>query len=83
MSCSKKETLKASSIKTTSGWGYTISYYNKILIKQTIIPAISENKSFGCEEDALKVADLVIKKLNQNTSPSVTQNDLILLKIKM
>ena len=81
--CSKKETLKAESIKTASGWGYTISYKDKILIKQTIIPVISETKSFSSENDALKVAGLVVKKLSQNTSPSVTKNDLILLKIKM
>ncbi|MEL1253299.1 DUF4907 domain-containing protein [Flavobacterium sp. DGU38] len=83
MACSKKETLEAESIKTASGWGYTISYNDKILIKQTIIPVISEVKSFSSEEDALKVADLVIKKISRNTSPSVTKNDLILLKIKM
>lgn len=81
--CSKKEILQAESMKTASGWGYTISYKDKILIKQTIIPVISETKSFSSEDDALKVADLVIKKLSHNTSPSVTKNDLILLKIKM
>lgn len=82
-SCSKKEILEAKSIKTASGWGYTISYRDKILIKQSIIPVISETKSFSSEDDALKVAELVVKKLNQNRSPSVTKNDLILLKIKM
>lgn len=82
-SCSKKEILQAESIKTESGWGYTISYKDKILIKQTIIPVISETKSFSSEDDALKVASLVVQKLNQNRSPSVTKNDLILLKIKM
>ncbi|MGO4772137.1 DUF4907 domain-containing protein [Flavobacterium sp. W22_SRS_FK3] len=81
--CSKKETLQVASIKTATGWGYTILYKNKIIIKQSIIPFISENKSFNSEDDALKVAALVVKKLNQNTSPSVTKNDLILLKIKM
>jgi uncharacterized lipoprotein YehR (DUF1307 family) len=81
--CTKKETLHVESIKTKSGWGYTISYKDRILIKQTIIPAISDTKSFSSEDDALKVADLVVKKLNKNTSPSVTKNDLILLKIKI
>jgi len=71
------------SIKTTSGWGYTILYKDKIVIKQTIIPVISEAKSFSSEDDALKVAGLVVKKLHQNRSPSVTKNDLILLKIRM
>jgi len=78
-----KEHLDVKSIKTKNGWGYTILQNDKILIKQTIIPVISESKSFNSEDDALKVADLVVKKLNQNISPSVTKNDLILLKIKI
>lgn len=81
--CSKKEAFQIEAIKTASGWGYIIANKNKILIKQTIIPVISETKSFNSEEDALRVANLVVKKLDQNISPSVTKNDLILLKIKI
>ena len=80
-SCTKNENFQIKSIKTTSGWGYTIENRHKTIIKQTVIPVISDNKSFHSEEDALKVADLVVKKLSQNTSPSITKNDLILLKI--
>lgn len=83
IACSKKEIFQIESVKTTSGWGYTIASKNKILIKQTIIPVISETKSFNSEEDAIKVANFVVKKLNKNLSPSVTKNDLILLKIKI
>jgi len=81
--CSKKELFKAASFKTTTGWGYSIAYQNKTIIKQSIIPVISENKSFASEEDALKTADLVVGKLNQKISPAVTKNELILLKIKL
>ena len=81
--CTKKEVLTANAFKTNSGWGYTISYKEKILIKQSIIPVISENKSFKTEDDALKVADLVKQKLKENLSPTVTKKDLILLKIKL
>ncbi|WP_223709382.1 DUF4907 domain-containing protein [Flavobacterium potami] len=80
--CTKKEALTTAAFKTNSGWGYTITYKEKILIKQTIIPVISDNKSFETEKDALKVADFVKQKLKQNLSPTVTKNDLILLKIK-
>ncbi|MFD2941530.1 DUF4907 domain-containing protein [Flavobacterium notoginsengisoli] len=83
ISCTKKEALTSTSFKTNSGWGYTIAYKEKILIKQTIIPVISENKSFATEGDALKVAELVKEKLKQNLSPTVTKKDLILLKIKL
>ncbi len=81
--CTKNETLKVESFKTASGWGYSISHKNKILIKQSIIPVISDTKSFSTEEDALKVANLVAEKLKENISPTVSKNDLILLKIKI
>jgi len=83
VSCTKKEQLQIASFQTPTGWGYTISNDSKILIKQSIIPVISQVKSFDSENDALKVANLVVKKLNQNISPSVTKKDLILLKIKL
>ncbi|CAM3621743.1 DUF4907 domain-containing protein [Flavobacterium chungbukense] len=81
--CTKKEVLTTAVFKTDSGWGYTISYKEKVLIKQSIIPVISDNKSFATESDALKVADFVKQKLKQNLSPTVTKNELILLKIKL
>lgn len=81
--CVKNETLKTNSFRTTSGWGYTIVFRDKIIIRQSVIPVINDTKSFASESDALKVAHLVIDKLNQNISPTVTKNDLILLKIKL
>jgi hypothetical protein len=81
--CAKKEPFKTESFKTTSGWGYTIAFKKKIIIKQSIIPVINDTKSFSTESDAIKVADLVVQKLNQNISPTVSKNDLILLKIKL
>lgn len=81
--CTKRNTLQTETFKTPSGWGYSISYKDKIIIRQCIIPVINDSKSFSTEEDALKVANLVEKKLNRNISPTVTKNDLILLKIKL
>ncbi|MBF4494725.1 DUF4907 domain-containing protein [Flavobacterium sp. JLP] len=80
--CAKKETLTIESFKTQTGWGYTIAHKNKVLIKQSVIPVINDTKSFSSENDALKVGNLVVEKLNQHISPTVTKNDLILLKIK-
>lgn len=80
--CTKKEVLTTAVFKTNSGWGYTIAYKEKVLIKQSVIPVITDNKSFETENDALKVADFVKQKLKKNLSPTVTKNDLILLKIK-
>ncbi|MFQ6602638.1 DUF4907 domain-containing protein [Flavobacterium sp. C3NV] len=81
--CVKNEKFKTESFRTTSGWGYSIAFKNKIIIRQSIIPVISDTKSFTTESDALKVAHLVAEKLNHNISPTVTKNDLILLKIKL
>lgn len=83
VSCTKKEHFKTESFKTKSGWGYSISYKEKIIIKQSIIPVINDSKSFSTEQDALKTANLVVEKLKQNLSPTVTKNELILLKIKL
>ena len=82
-SCNEKSTFKIESFKTTTGWGYTIATKDRVLIKQSIIPVINETKSFRTEKDALKVGNLVIEKLNKDLSPTVTKNDLILLKIKL
>ncbi|MFH6946976.1 DUF4907 domain-containing protein [Flavobacterium sp. FlaQc-51] len=81
--CVKHEKFKSTSFKTATGWGYTVAFKNKTIIKQSIIPVINDTKSFSTESDALKVADLVVDKLNQKISPTVTKNDLILLKIKL
>lgn len=83
VSCGKKEIYRTETFQTKSGWGYSILYKDKIIIKQSIIPVISDNKSFSTQEDALKTAYLVVEKLSQNLSPTVTKNELILLKIKL
>lgn len=83
IACTSKESFKIKSFKTTSGWGYSIASNDRILIRQSIIPVINETKSFFTEKDALKVGNLVFDKLNKDLSPTVTKNDLILLKIKL
>ncbi|RZJ50595.1 MAG: DUF4907 domain-containing protein [Flavobacterium sp.] len=80
--CSKNQVFKTETFQTTSGWGYSIVYKDKIIIKQSVIPVINDSKSFATEEDAHKLANLVVEKLQQNISPTVTKNELILLKIK-
>ena len=81
--CAKNENFRTEAFKTTSGWGYSISFKNKVIIKQAVIPVINDTKSFSTKNDALKTAQLVVDKLNHNLSPTLTKNDLILLKIKL
>ena len=80
--CSKKDELNLESIKTSTGWGYVIKNNDRIIIKQSIIPVIPSQKSFETEQQALKVGNLVLQKLKENKSPTITKKDLILLSIK-
>lgn len=82
IACHNKQNLNLVSLKTPTGWGYVITNNGKIIIKQTVIPVISENKSFYTEEEALKVGNLVLQKLKADLSPTVTRNELIVLAIK-
>jgi CxxC motif-containing protein len=83
VSCKNNEEYLVKSIKVKNGWGYTIALNNKIVIKQTVIPTVSKQMSFASEGDALKVGDLVLERIKQNLSPTVTKNDLILLEISI
>ena len=71
-----KVPIDGSTFKTDNGWGYTITVNNKLFIKQTEIPAIEGNKVFTTEEDAAKVAQLVINKIAKNESPAVKKKEL-------
>ncbi|MFV8325091.1 DUF4907 domain-containing protein [Flavobacterium sp. ZS1P14] len=83
ISCNKNENLNVQSLKTATGWGYFITCNKKIIIKQTVIPVISKNKSFKTEQEALKVGNLVLQKLKDDLSPTVTKKDLFLLAVKI
>jgi hypothetical protein len=83
VSCQKKSEFEVKSFKVNTGWGYTIGMNDKIIIKQTVIPTVSEKRSFSSEADALKVGNLVLKRIKQNLSPTVAKKDLILLEISI
>lgn len=83
LSCGVNNNFKLESIKTENGWGYVIKKNDKIIIKQSIIPVVSNNRSFESEKDALKVGACALQKLKENKIPSITEKDLILLAIKV
>lgn len=64
-------------------YGYTISFKQKVVIRQETIPALTGDIAFKDSLDALQVMDLVIKKLNDGKSPTITKEELRELKIKM
>ena len=73
--------LVSNTFKTSTGWGYTITVDNKLFINQPTIPSIPGYKSFATEEDALKVANLVISKIKAHQKPNIHEQDLKALGI--
>lgn len=68
--------IEGSTFKTDNGWGYAITVNNKLFIKQSAIPVIEGNKGFASEQDAAKVAQLVINKLVKHESPTIKKDEL-------
>ncbi|MBP6588209.1 MAG: DUF4907 domain-containing protein [Flavobacterium sp.] len=83
VSCRKSAEFEVKSFKTNGGWGYTIGINDKTLIKQSVIPTVSEKISFKSEADAVKVGNWVVERIKQNLSPTIAKKDLILLEISL
>ncbi|WP_417873578.1 DUF4907 domain-containing protein [Xanthomarina gelatinilytica] len=62
--------------ETPDGWCYEIYKNDKIFIKQDIIPVVSGNQIFKSKEDAKKIGVLVLNKLKNHESPTITLEDL-------
>lgn len=63
-------------------YGYTISYNQKKIISQNVIPGCDGNYAFVKRKDCKRVAKLVCKKLTNNNLPNISEEDLINLNIK-
>jgi len=70
--------LKAVIIPSENGtFGYNILMYGSVMVHQPSRPGLPGNAGFATEEDAMKVADLVIKKIRNNEMPpTVTIEEL-------
>lgn len=68
--------IHAEAVQTVYGWGYNILADKKIHIKQEFIPGIPGKQGFKSADDALKVGNLVLKKISSDLSPTVTIKDL-------
>lgn len=66
-----------------NGYGYSIQYHQKTLIKQDFIPVIQKNQSFCNYEDAQKVATLVVEKLVKKQNPRISLQELKNLNIQI
>ncbi len=69
--------------KNPGGYGYDVMKEGKVIIRQPTIPAISGNKGFASKEDAEKVGNLMVIKIeNGIMPPTISIEDLDSLKIK-
>lgn len=69
--------------KDQSNFGYVITMNNKIVIKQTHIPAINGVKHFESYKQTEAFASLVVYKLMNKLSPSISKFEVdSIIKIK-
>ena len=66
-----------------NGWGYEILSGKRILIHQDCIQAIQGNVPFASKKDAMKIANLVILKLEAGKIPYVSDRELVINKINL
>ena len=59
------------------GWGYDILSKNKTFIHQPFMPSVEGNAAFKTRKLAKKAGTLVVTKLEQGKSPSVSRSELI------
>lgn len=70
-------------IAIPGGYGYVLKNGNKVLIKQQIIPAISNTSPFCTYDDARAVAFLVRKKMLKGETPAITKEELKALHVRL
>lgn len=71
-----RTTLRNEIIKVENGYGYQIFSGDKLLVQQEFIPAVKGYQTFQSEKDAKKVANLVIEKIQERTSPQISVDEL-------
>jgi len=69
--------IEIKTFKTSGGWGYDIYIWDSVYIHQPHRPAVPGSKGFNREEDARKVAEIVVKKIrNNDMPPTVTLEEM-------
>ncbi|WP_375587329.1 DUF4907 domain-containing protein [Flagellimonas aurea] len=63
-------------IKVYQGFGYQIYQGDRLLIQQEFVPALPGRRSFPSAEEANKVAELVVQKIEDGQSPHISLDEL-------
>lgn len=72
---------QAQVFRVDSGYGYRIITKQGILIEQPFIPGVQGKVPFSSEEEAQKVAELVVDKLRNREVPTVLYKELEKLEV--
>ncbi len=64
-------------IEENDNWIYEISRDDQLLIRQEYIPVIEGKIPFKTKRDAKIIGTLVLNKLNENTNPTITIDEII------
>lgn len=73
--------LTYSTYRTPLGWGYDVLVNDSLFIHQQQMPAVQGMRGFSSEQEAARVAQLVIERLKKKELPTVYLRDLDSLKI--
>lgn len=68
-------------IQVEDGWGFIISMNGKPTIKQNRIPAIDKKIAFSSEESAKIIGEIMLTRIKNNASPSISKSKLMELGI--
>ena len=74
--------LEVIKLDKDQGYGYTIKQGKQTVIYQPFVPVLSQRKPFKTPDEAAKVGDLVLERLESGQDFSVTEEDLKSLGIK-
>jgi len=77
----QESSLRKEVFELSDGFGYQILNNGKVLVRQEYIPVISGNMPFKSQEDADRMADLVMEKIEKGKSPRVNLEELESLEI--
>lgn len=73
--------LRSEVFEVGGGYGYHILNGDKVVIEQKFIPAIAGEKSFLTAGEAKIISDLVVSKLKNNDSPTISPVEIHNLNI--
>jgi len=68
-------------VKEEGNWLYEVYKDDILYIRQEYLPAVYGRQRFTSQKDAKQVAQLVVKKLQQQQLPLITKEELIANKI--